>query len=118
MSTAPPSSAGFSAAAENTALSWRRTALGLGAGAVAAAHGLSSSIGPAAWNLALAGVVLAGLIARSAGRRLSGVHGLHPSLVDEAATRTVGEDPGGHLVTASAALLFLIGLAAVVIVLR
>lgn len=69
-------------------------------------------------GLALAGAVLAGLVARSAGRRLSGVRGVHPSLVDEAATRTVSESPGGHLVTVCAALLLLVGLAAVTVVLR
>ncbi|MBO0901013.1 DUF202 domain-containing protein [Cellulomonas sp. zg-ZUI222] len=104
-----------SLAAERTALAWRRTALGLVAGSVAAGRLLSEAWGVAAWGVAAAGTALAVVLLRAARRRRTGVHDAHPRTT--AAARSVGRDPGGRLVTACAAALVLLGAAALVVVL-
>jgi len=106
-----------SLAAERTALAWRRTALGLVAGSVAAGRLLSETWGLSAWAVSAVGTVLAVVLLRAARRRRTGVHGLRPWRVDAAATRSVVRDPGGRLVTACAATLLLLALAALVVVL-
>jgi putative membrane protein len=56
-------------AAERTHLAWRRTALGLTAGAVTAAHLLQEFAGAAAWGLAAVGAVVATALALTSRRR-------------------------------------------------
>lgn len=56
-------------AAERTHLAWRRTALGLTAGGVAAAHFLQAFAGGAAWSIAAAGAIVATALAVSSRRR-------------------------------------------------
>ena len=56
-------------AAERTHLAWRRTALGLTAGGVAAAHVLQEFAGAAAWSIAAAGAVVATALAVASRRR-------------------------------------------------
>jgi putative membrane protein len=88
-------------AAERTHLAWRRTAIGLTGGGVAAAHLLQEYVGTAAWSLA--GIALVVSVA------LAGVsHRRH--VVDGALP------PGGRLVAASAAGVLVIGVAAVAFV--
>jgi len=106
-----------SLAAERTALAWRRTALGLAAGSVAAGRLLAETWGTGAWAVSVVGTVLAVVVLRAARRRRLGVHGRTRRSVDAAATRTVGRDPGGRLVTSCAVALVLLGCAALAIVL-
>ena len=105
-----------SLAAERTALAWRRTALGLVAGSVAAGRLLSEAWGVPAWGVAAAGTALAVVLLRAARRRRTGVHAA-PRTARAAAARSVGRDPGGRLVTTCAAALVLLGSAALVVVL-
>ncbi|MCC2315191.1 DUF202 domain-containing protein [Cellulomonas xiejunii] len=102
-----------SLAAERTALAWRRTALGLVAGSVAAGRLLVEIWGVAAWSVTLAGTVLAAVVLRAARRRRHDLHGRQTP----GAAPHVGRDPGGRLVTACAAALVLLGGAALVVVL-
>ncbi|MEZ0447289.1 DUF202 domain-containing protein [Cellulomonas sp. ICMP 17802] len=89
-------------AAERTHLAWRRTALGLAGGGIAAAHLLQEFFGLSAWSLAVAAVAVAVALAIvSARRHLSG-------------TRL---PPGGRLVAASTLGVVLIGISAVAFVL-
>jgi putative membrane protein len=89
-------------AAERTHLAWRRTAIGLTGGGIAAAHLLQEFVGGAAWSLAGVAVVVAvALAAVSHRRHLSG-------------TRL---PPGGRLVAASTLGVLVIGVAAVAFVL-
>lgn len=85
-----------SLAAERTHLAWRRTALGLTAGSVAAAHLLQKYAGPAAWALAAIGAVVAVALAFTSRRRDLARQ------EDEAGT-------DGRLVTACACGLVLLG---------
>ena len=94
--TAPPT-----LAAERTHLAWRRTSLGLAGGGVAAAHLLQEYFGASAWSLAATALVVAVALAAVSHRR---------HLVDGALP------PGGRLVTASAAGVLVIGVAAVAFV--
>lgn len=110
--TAPPHP---SLAAERTALAWRRTALGLVAGSAAAGRLLVEVWGVAAWSVTLAGTLLAVVLLRAARRRRSDVHGWRTPA--RGASPAVGRDPGGRLVTACAAALVLLGVAALVVVL-
>ncbi|MGY1773793.1 DUF202 domain-containing protein [Blastococcus sp. SYSU D00813] len=57
------------AQAERTALAWRRTALGVGAGALVAARLAAPSAGVAAYVLLVAGAVVAVLLTWTATRR-------------------------------------------------
>ncbi len=92
-------------AAERTRLAWRRTALGLAAGSVAAGRLLQDVVGTAAWGVALAGLVAAGVVLLAAGRRRGWLL--------SAARRDL---PGGRLVTACAAGTALLGVAALAVV--
>ena len=56
-------------ALERTRLAWRRTALGLAAGSVAAGRLLQDVVGPDSWLVALAGLAAAGIVVRLAWRR-------------------------------------------------
>jgi len=56
-------------ASERTHLAWRRTALGLTAGAVTAAHLLQPYLGGAAWSVAAAGAIVAAALAAASRRR-------------------------------------------------
>ncbi|KQR10511.1 DUF202 domain-containing protein [Cellulomonas sp. Leaf334] len=89
-------------AAERTHLAWRRTAIGLTGGGVAAAHLLQEFLGPAAWSLAVTALVVAVALGSVSHRR---------HLVDGALP------PGGRLVAASTAGVLVIGVAAVAFVL-
>ncbi|WP_028048883.1 DUF202 domain-containing protein [Cellulomonas sp. URHD0024] len=91
-------------AAERTHLAWRRTALGLTAGSVAAAHLLQDFGGPAAWSLAAVGAVLASALAITSRRR---------HLDEKADTARID----GRLVTVCACGLVLLGAGAVAFVL-
>ncbi|WP_029432118.1 DUF202 domain-containing protein [Blastococcus sp. URHD0036] len=64
MTEAPPG-----AQAERTSLAWRRTALGIAAGAVVAARLVAPSSGPWAWVVAGVGGLLAALLFRTARQR-------------------------------------------------
>lgn len=88
-------------AAERTHLAWRRTAIGLTGGGVAAAHLLQEFLGAAAWSLAGIAVVVAVALATVSHRR---------HLVDGALP------PGGRLVAASTAGVLVIGVAGVAFV--
>jgi putative membrane protein len=88
-------------AAERTHLAWRRTAIGLTGGGVAAAHLLQEFVGPAAWSLAATALVVALALTVVSHRR---------HLADGALP------PGGRLVTASALGAVVIGVAAVAFV--
>ena len=88
-------------AAERTHLAWRRTAIGLTGGGVAAAHLLQEFLGPAAWSLAATALVVAVALAAVSHRR---------HLVDGALP------PGGRLVAVSTAGMLVIGVAAVTFV--
>ena len=96
MSEPPPT-----LAAERTHLAWRRTAIGLTGGAIAAAHLLQEFLGAAAWSLAGIALVVAGALATVSHRR---------HLVDGALP------PGGRLVAVSTAGVVVIGVAAVAFV--
>lgn len=88
-------------AAERTHLAWRRTAIGLTGGGLAAAHLLQEFLGLAAWSLAAtAAAVAVALTAVSHRRHLA--DGTLP--------------PGGRLVAASAAGVLVLGVAAVAFV--
>ncbi|MBO3084822.1 DUF202 domain-containing protein [Cellulomonas fengjieae] len=97
MSAPPPPTL----AAERTHLAWRRTAIGLVAGGLAASHLLQEFVGLAAWSLAATAAVVAVALAVVS-------HGRH--LADGAVP------PGGRLVAASAAGVLLLGIAAVAFV--
>ena len=88
-------------AAERTHLAWRRTAIGLTGGAVAAAHLLQEFLGLAAWSLAGTALVVSVALAAVSHRR-----------------HLAGEQlpPGGRLVAASTAGVVVIGLAALTFV--
>ena len=88
-------------AAERTHLAWRRTAIGLTGGGVAAAHLLQEFLGPAAWSLAATALVVAVALAAVSPRR---------HLVDGALP------PGGRLVAASTAGVLVIAIAALAFV--
>jgi putative membrane protein len=89
-------------AAERTHLAWRRTAIGLTGGGIAAAHVLQPFAGGAAWSLAgVAAVVAVALAAASHRRHLAG--------------ETM--PPGGRLVAVSALGTVVIALAAISFVL-
>jgi len=85
-------------AAERTHLAWRRTALGLTGGGLAASHLLQEFLGVAAWSLAATALVVAVALAAVSHRR---------HLADGAMP------PGGRLVAASAAGVLLLGISAV-----
>lgn len=88
-------------AAERTHLAWRRTAIGLTGGGLAASHLLQEFVGPASWSLAVVAVVVAVALASVSHRRHL-VGGALP--------------PGGRLVAASTAGVLVIGVAAVAFV--
>jgi putative membrane protein len=88
-------------AAERTHLAWRRTAIGLAGGGLAASHLLQEFVGLASWSLAGVAVVVAVALATVSHRR---------HLVEGALP------PGGRLVAASTAGVVVIGLAAVAFV--
>ena len=90
-------------ARERTRLAWRRTALGLAAGSVAAARLLQDVLGPASWAIAVAGLIACALVVRIVMRH-------HTSDVPP------GEQ-AGRLVTIVALGTSLIGVAALVVVL-
>ena len=88
-------------AAERTHLAWRRTAIGLTGGAIAAAHLLQEFLGPAAWSLAASALVISVALAVVSHRRHL-VGGALP--------------PGGRLVAVSTAGVVVIGVAALAFV--
>lgn len=88
-------------AAERTHLAWRRTAIGLTGGGLAASHLLQDFVGLASWSLAAVAVVVSVALASVSHRR---------HLVDGAVP------PGGRLVAASTAGVLVIGVAAVAFV--
>jgi putative membrane protein len=88
-------------AAERTHLAWRRTALGLAGGGLAAAHLLQEFFGLAAWSLAATAAVVAVALAAVSHRR---------HLADGALP------PGGRLVAASTAGVLVLGVAAMAFV--
>ncbi|GAA4627145.1 DUF202 domain-containing protein [Cellulomonas oligotrophica] len=100
-------------AAERTALAWRRTALALLGGSLAAGRLLQPTLGGAAWGVAGVGVVLAVLVLAVAHRR-------------RVLARADARDPahphgvvgGGRLVTVTAAGTALLGLCGVLLVAR
>ena len=89
-------------AAERTHLAWRRTAIALAGGGVAAAQLLQEFVGPAAWSIAVTALAVAVALA-TVSRRRHLVGGALP--------------PGGRLVSVSAAGVLVIGVAAVALVL-
>jgi putative membrane protein len=97
----PTRAAPSTLAAERTHLAWRRTAIGLTGGGVAAAHLLQEFTGLAAWSIAAVAVVVSVALAAISHRR----HLADGSL-----------PPGGRLVAASTAGVVLIGVAAVAFV--
>jgi putative membrane protein len=64
-----PAGAPTTLAVERTHLAWRRTALGLTGGGVAAAHVLQEFAGAAAWSIAVAAAVIATALAVASRRR-------------------------------------------------
>lgn len=106
MSTGAP--AADSLAGERTALAWRRTAMGLLGGSLAGGRLLGETWDPAGWSVAVGGTVLAVLVLVASHERRSAAR--HD---EDGAVRA----PGGRLVTACAAGLVVIGVAAVAVVL-
>lgn len=88
-------------AVERTHLAWRRTAIGLTGGGVAAAHLLQEFLGAAAWSLAATALVVA-LALTVVSHRRHAADGALP--------------PGGRLVAVSALGVVVIGVAAVAFV--
>ena len=74
-------------AAERTHLAWRRTAIGLTGGGVAAAHLLQEFLGAAAWSLAATALVIAVALAVVSHRR---------HLVGGARSTVDGHDPSSR----------------------
>lgn len=95
-------------AGERTALAWRRTAMALLGGSLAAGRLLGESWGPAGWSVAVGGTVLSVLVLVASHERHSAAR--H----DEDG---VALAPGGRLVSACAVGLVVVGLAASAVVL-
>ncbi|UJP41389.1 DUF202 domain-containing protein [Cellulomonas palmilytica] len=72
MSGHAPGTSEHGLALERTRLAWRRTALGLAAGSVAAGRLLEELVGPVSWVVAVLGLVAAALVVRVALRRYAG----------------------------------------------
>ncbi|MGY1743317.1 MULTISPECIES: DUF202 domain-containing protein [unclassified Blastococcus] len=93
------------AQAERTALAWRRTALGVAAGAAVAARLLAPGSGPGSWALVAAGGLLAALLFRTARRRGEAAA---RSLAGEAAAGVPGPGRPAALLAGLATLLGLL----------
>ncbi|GEK16583.1 DUF202 domain-containing protein [Cellulomonas persica] len=112
-------------ALERTRLAWRRTALGLAAGSVAAGRLLQDVVGPASWLVAAAGLTASALVTRAAWRRLVGPprpraprHAPDGPTDPHVATGlSPAQAQGGGLVGVVAAGTALVGVAALVVVL-
>ncbi|WP_315094980.1 DUF202 domain-containing protein [uncultured Cellulomonas sp.] len=87
-------------AAERTHLAWRRTALGILGGGLAAAHLLQEFVGAAAWSIAATALVVSVALTVVSHRRHA----------DD------GVPPGGRLVAASALGMVVVGAAALALV--
>ncbi len=98
MSVPSAPSAPSTLAVERTHLAWRRTALGLTGGGLAAAHLLQEFLGAASWSIAAVALVVALALTTVSHRR-------------HATGRRVPQ--GGRLVTASTLGVLLVGVAAV-----
>lgn len=101
---------------ERTALAWRRTALAVAAGSLVAARVLEPWAGPPVWLLALAGLAAAVGVAWSGARRARvwalAVDDTHPDRGEPGAPT-----PGGAPLAVTAAVVGVLGAAALVVVL-
>jgi putative membrane protein len=95
---------------ERTALAWRRTALAVAVGSLAAGRLLEPVLGPGAWVLTLVGVPAAGGIAAAGARRARAWAGV----LDGPGTRP---GPGGGLLAGVTAAVVVLGGAALALVL-
>ena len=94
---------------ERTALAWRRTALSVAVGSLAAGRLLEPLLGGVGWVLAVAGVASGFGLLLAAGRRAA--------LVDRAlaATGDLRTEPGAGLLAAAAVVAVLVGVAGLVV---
>jgi putative membrane protein len=97
---------------ERTALAWRRTALSLAIGSLAAGRLLEPALGGVSWLLAVAGAALGLGLLFAAGRRRA--------LIDRVlrTDRGLAAGPGAGLLAAAAVVGVVVGVAALVVVAR
>ncbi len=114
MTAAPGGAVPPGVQAERTALAWRRTALAVAVGALAAGRLLEPVLGPGGWALAVAGVPAAAGIAVAGGRRARAWAGV---LDREDASSARPPGPGGLLLAAVALGTVVLGAAALVLLL-
>ncbi|GHS88968.1 hypothetical protein AGMMS50218_14090 [Actinomycetota bacterium] len=105
----PPDTPPPGVQAERTDLAWQRTALALGTGSLVAGRLLTPVVGPVGWALAVAGLLCAATLWWLARRRTAA---WSRRLVDDASPA-----PGGAVLTATAAGVLVLALAALAAVL-
>ena len=99
-------------APERTALAWRRTALALAVGSLAAGRVLQPALGAAAWPMAVVGVVVGLGVLLAAGRRAAAV-------VRELRARgDLAAGPGAGLPATLAVVAVLVGVVGLVFTVR
>lgn len=114
MSPAPGDAVPPGVQPERTALAWRRTALAVAVGALAAGRLLEPVLGSGAWALTMIGVPAAAGIAVAGGRRSRAWADLLDREAEKPATPT---GPGGGLLACVALGALVLGVAALVLLL-
>lgn len=114
MTTAPGEDVPPGVQPERTALAWRRTALAVAVGALAAGRLLEPVLGPDAWVLTTVGVPAAAAIAVAGGRR---ARAWADVLDREAEATAPPAGPGGGLLAGVALAALVLGTVALLLVL-